>query len=224
MVTRRGVTTASGASTSAAVHRGEDARGYRRSTAARRPCHGDSRYLAAELRRLAATPTLTEVLQRIETRQGGRISLAEAADGIAEERNSRIVVDASVVANAVGDDQAAGRQARALPRQHVDVAARDLVDVETTAVLRPPLAQRHPRCRAIHPGARGSEGLADAALSYVAADAAGVSITGKSDGVRRVVRSLGRATRRTLVADDRRLSNAAGTACAICLVTASPPP
>lgn len=47
-----------------------------------------------------------------------------------------IVVDASVVANAVGDDGHAGRQARELLRAHGDLAAPDLVDVETTAVLR----------------------------------------------------------------------------------------
>jgi predicted nucleic acid-binding protein len=47
-----------------------------------------------------------------------------------------IVVDASVLANAVGDDEQAGRQARDLLRAHRDLAAPDLVDVETTAVLR----------------------------------------------------------------------------------------
>ena len=47
-----------------------------------------------------------------------------------------IVVDASVLANAVGDDEQAGRQARDLLRAHRDIAAPDLVDVETTAVLR----------------------------------------------------------------------------------------
>jgi len=47
-----------------------------------------------------------------------------------------IVVDASVLANAVADDEAAGRQARDLLRAHRELAAPDLVDVETTAVLR----------------------------------------------------------------------------------------
>lgn len=47
-----------------------------------------------------------------------------------------IVVDASVLANVVGDDEEAGRQARDLLRAHRDLAAPDLVDVETTAVLR----------------------------------------------------------------------------------------
>ncbi|HEX2706308.1 MAG TPA: type II toxin-antitoxin system VapC family toxin [Candidatus Lustribacter sp.] len=47
-----------------------------------------------------------------------------------------IVVDASVLANAIGDDAEAGRQARDLLREHREVAAPDLVDVETTAVLR----------------------------------------------------------------------------------------
>lgn len=47
-----------------------------------------------------------------------------------------IVVDASVLANAIGDDEVAGRQARELLGSHGELAAPDLVDVETTAVLR----------------------------------------------------------------------------------------
>jgi predicted nucleic acid-binding protein len=47
-----------------------------------------------------------------------------------------IVVDASVLANVVGDDGADGRKARGEIRSVVDVAAPDLVDVETVAVLR----------------------------------------------------------------------------------------
>ena len=47
-----------------------------------------------------------------------------------------IVVDASVLANAMGDDEGDGRQARELLRSHRELAAPDLVDVETTAVLR----------------------------------------------------------------------------------------
>jgi predicted nucleic acid-binding protein len=47
-----------------------------------------------------------------------------------------IVVDASVLATVVGDDGADGRRARAEVRAAGDVAAPDLVDVETVAVLR----------------------------------------------------------------------------------------
>ena len=47
-----------------------------------------------------------------------------------------IVVDASVLANVVGDDGADGQLARAELRSAVDIAAPDLVDVETVAVLR----------------------------------------------------------------------------------------
>lgn len=46
-----------------------------------------------------------------------------------------IVVDASVLANAIGDDGADGREARALLRQEV-VAIPDLADVEVASVLR----------------------------------------------------------------------------------------
>jgi predicted nucleic acid-binding protein len=47
-----------------------------------------------------------------------------------------IVVDASVLANAIGDDGDDGRQARHEIRAAEEIAAPDLVDVETVAVLR----------------------------------------------------------------------------------------
>lgn len=47
-----------------------------------------------------------------------------------------IVVDASVLANVVGDDGADGQRARRELRAAGDVSAPDLVDVETVAVLR----------------------------------------------------------------------------------------
>lgn len=47
-----------------------------------------------------------------------------------------LVVDASVLANVVGDDRSAGRRARDQVVGHGDLAAPDLVDVETLAVLR----------------------------------------------------------------------------------------
>lgn len=47
-----------------------------------------------------------------------------------------IVVDASVLANVIGDDGAHGMRARGEIRVAGDVAAPDLVDVETVAVLR----------------------------------------------------------------------------------------
>jgi predicted nucleic acid-binding protein len=47
-----------------------------------------------------------------------------------------IVVDASVLANVVGDDGRDGRRARGEFRDAADVAAPDLVNVETVAVLR----------------------------------------------------------------------------------------
>lgn len=47
-----------------------------------------------------------------------------------------IVVDASVLANAIGDDATDGHRARAELRAGVELAAPDLIDVETTAVLR----------------------------------------------------------------------------------------
>ena len=47
-----------------------------------------------------------------------------------------IVADASIVANALGDDGADGAAARSALRTERDLAAPDLVDVETASVLR----------------------------------------------------------------------------------------
>ena len=47
-----------------------------------------------------------------------------------------IVIDASVLANVVGDDGSDGQRARQEFRNAGDVAAPDLADVETVAVLR----------------------------------------------------------------------------------------
>lgn len=43
-------------------------------------------YLAAELTRLATSPTLDDVLRRIETRHGGRVGLTQAVEDLADER------------------------------------------------------------------------------------------------------------------------------------------
>ncbi len=45
-------------------------------------------YLAAELSRLAVSPTLDDVLGRIETRRGGRVGFEQAAEDLADERSS----------------------------------------------------------------------------------------------------------------------------------------
>lgn len=47
-----------------------------------------------------------------------------------------IVIDASVLANVIGDDGPDGRRARQVVRAARDLAAPDLVDVETVAALR----------------------------------------------------------------------------------------
>jgi hypothetical protein len=43
-------------------------------------------YLSGELRRLAGRPSLEEVLDRIDRREGGRIGLAQAVEDLAEDR------------------------------------------------------------------------------------------------------------------------------------------
>lgn len=44
-------------------------------------------YLAGELTRLAERPTLTDVLDRIDRRRGGRVGLARATQDLSEERS-----------------------------------------------------------------------------------------------------------------------------------------
>ncbi|MGH3040910.1 MAG: FitA-like ribbon-helix-helix domain-containing protein [Gaiellaceae bacterium] len=44
-------------------------------------------YLATELRRLAERPTVNDVLDRIELRDGGRVGLSQAVDDLADERS-----------------------------------------------------------------------------------------------------------------------------------------
>ena len=44
-------------------------------------------YLATELTRLSASPTLEEVLERIAGRRGGRVGLSQAVEDLASERS-----------------------------------------------------------------------------------------------------------------------------------------
>jgi hypothetical protein len=44
-------------------------------------------YLAAELTRLAMSPTLDDVLRRIEARRGGRVGLRQAVADLTDERS-----------------------------------------------------------------------------------------------------------------------------------------
>lgn len=46
-------------------------------------------YLTSELTRLARTPSMAEVLARIEQRRGGHIGLAEAVEDLDAERELR---------------------------------------------------------------------------------------------------------------------------------------
>ena len=46
-------------------------------------------FLAGELRRLAERPSIDEVLDRIEGREGGRVGLRQAAEDLDGERGQR---------------------------------------------------------------------------------------------------------------------------------------
>jgi antitoxin FitA len=45
-------------------------------------------YLTSELRRLAEQPSLEEVLDRIDRRQGGRVGLGQAVADLTDERSA----------------------------------------------------------------------------------------------------------------------------------------
>ncbi len=59
-----------------------------------------------------------------------------ARNGDSHGEHPVIVLDASVLANALADDGESGRRARHELRAAADIAAPDLVDVETVSVLR----------------------------------------------------------------------------------------
>ena len=46
-------------------------------------------YLAGELRRLAETPTIDEVLERIGQRRGGKVGFRQAVEDLTDERSRR---------------------------------------------------------------------------------------------------------------------------------------
>ena len=46
-------------------------------------------FLTSELRRLAERPSVDEVLDRIEQRDGGQVGLRQAAEDLGEERSQR---------------------------------------------------------------------------------------------------------------------------------------
>jgi len=46
-------------------------------------------YLATELTRLAASPTLDDVLRRIETRRSGRVGFLQAVEDLDDERGHK---------------------------------------------------------------------------------------------------------------------------------------
>ena len=46
-------------------------------------------YLVGELKRLAAKPSIDEVLSRIERQRGGRVGLQQAVEDLTEERTRR---------------------------------------------------------------------------------------------------------------------------------------
>lgn len=126
-----------------------------------------------------------------------------------------MVVDASVLANAVGDDGADGRRARAELRIATDVAAPDLVDVETVAVLRRRWLARTMTDRRFSTAVEDLEAVAlhrfptlplmrrayELRANVTAHDAAYVALAEELDG--------------ELLTGDRRLAAAPGTRCPI---------
>lgn len=126
-----------------------------------------------------------------------------------------IVVDASVVANAVGDDDVPGGQARESLRVAGDLSAPDLLDVETTAALR-----RRWLAGALTDArfAQAIDDLEDLPVTRVPA----LGLIRRAFALRRNVTSydavyvaLAEALDCPLLTADRRLANATGPRCEI---------
>jgi len=130
-----------------------------------------------------------------------------------------IVVDASVLANAIGDDGDDGRRARAELHRAGGVSAPDLVDVETVAVLRKSWLARTITERRF---AAAVDDLADLALDRYPA----LPLMRRAFELRANVTAydaayvaLAEGLVCALLTADARLASAAGPRCAIKLLT-----
>ena len=132
-----------------------------------------------------------------------------------------IVVDASIVANALADDSDDGQAAREALRTDVDLVAPDLVDIETVAVLRKRWLAKTLTARRFR---ESIDDLGDLAIIRYPA----VPLMPRAFELRANVTvygstyvALAEALDVPLMTGDKRLANATGPACEIRLVSTS---
>lgn len=106
-----------------------------------------------------------------------------------------IVIDASVLSNAIADDDADGHRARGELRTADGLAAPDLVDVETIAVLRKRWLAGGITDQRFAVAVEDLEDLETRSLPDVAADAARIRPASKRNRLRRCVRRACRGAR-----------------------------
>ena len=129
-----------------------------------------------------------------------------------------IVVDASVLANALADDASDGRVARAALRADIDIGAPDLVDVETTAVLRKRWLAKTLTTGRFRDAIGDLAELAIARYPILPLMARAYELRANVTAYDAAYVALAETLEATLVTADRRLANASGPRCDIQLI------
>jgi predicted nucleic acid-binding protein len=129
-----------------------------------------------------------------------------------------IVVDASVVANALGDDTADGDAARQALRSDDDIAAPDLVDVETVSVLRKRWLAGDLTARRFRTAITDLGDLAIARHPTLAMMPRAYELRGNVTPYDAAYVALAEVLDCALLTSDSRLASAPGPRCEICVV------
>ncbi len=126
-----------------------------------------------------------------------------------------IVVDASVLVNALADDEEDGRRARNELRRAGDLAAPDLIDVETVAVLRKRWLARTMPDQRFAAAVRDLEQMDLERVPALRLMRRAYELRANVTAYDATYVTLAEALECELLTGDRRLANAAGPRCAI---------
>ena len=130
-----------------------------------------------------------------------------------------IVIDASVLANVLADDDEDGRAARDALHADTDLAAPDLIDVETVAVLRKRWLAKALTARRFRHAITDLTDLAIARYPVLPLMARAYELRANVTPYDAAYVALAETLEVTLLTSDRRLSNASGPRCEIEFVT-----
>lgn len=126
-----------------------------------------------------------------------------------------IVLDASVLANALGDDNTDGSLARRELRSAVDLTAPDLVDVETVAVLRKRWLARTISAQRFHTAVSDLERLDFERVPTLRLMRRAYELRANVTAYDATYVALAEALECELLTSDQRLARAAGPRCTI---------